>query len=192
MRRARVATLVLAGVVGASGAALAEKADRDLPTNIEANRMSADDARRMTIFEGSVVLTRGTIRLIADRVVVRQDSEGFQFATATGKPARFRQRQDPKPPETEGVWLEGEALRMELDDRSGKIELYDTARVKRGGDEVAGDYILLDQRSDYFSVSTGKDGKDAAPGKEGTPAGRVKATIQPKPRPPEPPAGAPK
>lgn len=177
MRRACAAALVLAGAVGASGAVLAEKADRDLPTQIEANRMSADDARRMTIFEGSVVLTRGTIRLSADRVVVRQDAEGFQFATATGKPARFRQRQDPKPPETEGVWLEGEALRMELDDRSGKIELYDSARVKRGGDEVAGDYILLDQRSDYFSVSTGKD--------VATAGGRVKAVIQPKPRPPE-------
>jgi lipopolysaccharide export system protein LptA len=182
MRRAcAVALLTLA----LAPPALAEKADRDLPTQIEANKMSADDARRMTIFEGSVVLTRGTIRLLAERVVVRQDSEGFQFATATGKPARFRQRQDPKPPETEGVWLEGEALRMEMDDRSGKIELYDNARVKRGGDEVAGNYILLDQRSDYFSVSTGKDGKDAAPGKEGTTAGRVKAVIQPKPRPPE-------
>jgi lipopolysaccharide export system protein LptA len=184
MRRARVAALVLAiGCVGASGAVLAEKADRDMPTQIEANKMSADDARRMTIFEGSVVLTRGTMRLNADRVVVRQDAEGFQYATATGKPARFRQRQDAKPPETEGVWLEGEALRMEIDDRSGKIELYDNAHVKRGGDEVAGSYILLDQRSDYFSVSTGKD---AAPGKEATTAGgRVKAVIQPKPRPPE-------
>jgi lipopolysaccharide export system protein LptA len=175
------------GCIGASGAGLAEKADRDMATQIEANKMSADDARRMTIFEGSVVLTRGTMRLMAERVVVRQDSEGFQFATATGKPARFRQRQDPKPPETEGVWLEGEALRMEIDDRSGKIELYDDAHVKRGGDEVAGNYILLDQRSDYFSVSTGKD---APAGKEGATAGRVKAVIQPKPRPPEPPAGA--
>ncbi len=184
MRRAGcVAALALAGgAIGASGAALAEKADRDMPTQIEANKMSADDARRMTIFEGSVVLTRGTIRLTAERVVVRQDSEGFQFATATGKPARFRQRQDPKPPETEGVWLEGEALRMEMDDRSGKIELYDNAHVKRGGDEVAGNYILLDQRSDNFSVSTGKD---VQAGKEGTTAGRVKAVIQPKPRPPE-------
>ena len=155
-------------------AALAEKADRDLPMQVEANRMSADDARRLTIFDGNVVLTRGTIRLTADRVVVRQDGEGFQFATATGKPARFRQRQDPKPPETEGTWMEGEALRMEMDDKSGKIELYDAARVKRGGDEVAGNYILLDQRSDFFSVSTGKDGKEAAP------SGRVKAVIQPK------------
>ena len=165
----------------ACASACAEKADQNAPTQIEANRMSADDARRMTIFEGSVVLTRGTIRLTADRVVVRQDAEGFQYATATGKPARFRQRQDAKPPEKEGQWLEGEALRMEMDDRSGRIELYDDARVKRGGDEVAGNYIMLDQRSDFFSVSTGKD-KD---GKEQAPSGRVKAVIQPKPRPPE-------
>ena len=165
----------------ACASACAEKADQNAPTQIEANRMSADDARRMTIFEGGVVLTRGTMRLTADRVVVRQDAEGFQFATATGKPARFRQRQDAKPPEKEGQWLEGEALRMEMDDRSGRIELYDDARVKRGGDEVAGNYIMLDQRSDFFSVSTGKD-KD---GKEQAPSGRVKAVIQPKPRPPE-------
>jgi len=176
VKGARWLALLAAGL---AAAALAEKADRDKPTQIEANKMSADDARRLTIFDGNVVLTRGTMRLMADRVVVRQDAEGFQFATATGKPARFRQRQDPKPPDTEGVWMEGEALRMEVDDRSGKIELYDNAHVKRGGDEVAGNYILLDQRSDYFSVSTGKDAKDAAP------SGRVKAIIQPKPRPPE-------
>ena len=177
MKRARP-VLFVAALVFAAGA-IAEKADLNMPTQIEANRMSADDARRMTIFEGSVLVTRGTMRLTADRVVVRQDNEGWQFATATGKPARFRQRQDPKPPETEGTWMEGEALRMEMDDKSGKIELYDAARVKRGGDEVAGNYILLDQRSDYFSVSTGKDGKD---GKDAAPPGRVKAVIQPKPR----------
>ena len=177
MRRALAALAALAF----AGAARAEKADAGMPTQIEANRMSADDARRMTIFEGAVVLTRGTIRLTADRVVVRQDGEGFQYATATGKPARFRQRQDAKPPEKEGVWLEGEALRMEMDDRSGRIELYDEAHVKRGGDEVAGNYILIDQRSDFFSVSTAKDGKETAP-----PGGRVKAVIQPsKPRPAE-------
>ena len=181
-----LACLCLAACGTASRAAHAEKADRDKPTQIEANKMSADDTRRLTIFDGNVVMTRGTMRLMADRVVVRQDAEGFQFATATGKPAKFRQRQDPKPPDTEGLWMEGEALRMEVDDKNGKIELYDEAHVKRGGDEVAGNYILLDQRSDFFSVSTGKDAKDAAPAG----GGRVKMTIQPKPRPPEPPAGA--
>jgi len=147
-----------------------EKADRDKPTQVEANRMSADDARRLNIFEGDVVVTKGTIRLTAERLVVRQDAEGFQFATATGKPARFRQRQDPKPGEKEGIWVDGEALRIELDDRNQKIELFDNARVNRGGDEVAGDYIFVDQRSDFYQVSSGK----------GPAKGRVKAVIQPK------------
>jgi len=133
--------------------------------------MSADDARRLNIFEGDVVVTKGTIRLTADRLVVRQDAEGFQFATANGKPARFRQRQDPKPGEKEGIWIEGEALRIELDDKNQKIELFDNARVSRGGDEVAGDYIFVDQRSDFYQVSSGKN--PAA-------KGRVKAVIQPK------------
>jgi lipopolysaccharide export system protein LptA len=151
-------------------AAFAEKADRDKPTQVEANRMSADDARRLNVFEGSVVLTKGTITLRADRLVVRQDAEGFQFATATGRPVRFRQRQDPKPGEKEGIWLDGEALRIEFDDRSQKIELYENARVTRGCDEVAGNYISVDQRSDFYEVSAGK----------GAEKGRVKAVIQPK------------
>ena len=153
--------------------AFAEKADRDKPTNIEANRMSADDVRRMNIFEGNVVLTKGTIRVTADRIVVRQDAEGYQLSTATGRPVRFKQRQDPKEGEKEGQWVDGEALRVEIDDRNQKIELFDNARVNRGGDEVAGNYIFVDQRSDFFSVTAGKGDKGEKPG-------RVRATIQPK------------
>jgi len=154
--------------------AAAETADRDKPTQIEANRMSADDVRRMTIFEGNVVLTRGTVSVRAERVIVRQDAEGYQSASATGTPVRLRQRQDPKPPETEGIWMEGEALRIEIDDRNGKIEMFDAARVKRGGDEVAGDYIFVDQRSDFFTVRSNK----STP--EGAGQGRVRAVLQPK------------
>src|SRR6185503_7524744 len=171
MKRLAFLLLVLAGP------ALAEKADRDKPTQVEANKMSADDARRLNIFEGEVVVTKGTIRLTAEKLIVRQDAEGFQLATATGKPAKFRQRQDAKPGEKEGIWVEGEALRIELDDKNQKIELFDKARVNRGGDEVAGDYIFVDQRADFYQVSSGKGGEKH---------GRVKAVIQSKP-----PAGAP-
>ena len=152
-----------------AGSALAEQADSSKPTQIEANKMSADDARRTNVFEGNVVVTRGTLRIQADRIVVRQDKEGNQYATATGNPVRFRQRQDAKPPEKEGAWMEGEARRIELDDKAGRVELFESARVNRGGDEVAGDYILVDQKSDFFTVTPGKG------------EGRVRATIQPKP-----------
>jgi lipopolysaccharide export system protein LptA len=164
MRRLALLLLALAAP------ALAEKADKDQPTQVEANKMSADDARRLNIFEGQVVLTKGTITIRADRLVVRQDADGFQLATATGRPVRFRQRQDAKPGEKEGIWVEGEALRIEVDDRNQKIELYENARVNRGGDEVAGNYILVDQTSEFFSVSAGKGGDE-----------RVKMVIQPKP-----------
>ena len=149
--------------------AAAEKADRDKPTNIEANKMSSDDARSMNIFEGNVVLTKGTITVRADRIVVHHDPEGFQLTTATGSPVRFRQRQDPKDGK-EGAWMDGEAQRIEMDDRDEKIELFDKARVNRDGDEVTGDYIFVDQRSDFFQVNAGKDSA----------GGRVKAVIQPK------------
>ena len=172
---AAACTVLCALPVGAN----AETADREKPTQIEANRMSADDVRRLNIFEGNVVLTRGTISVHAERIVVRQDAEGFQFATATGAPVRLRQRQDAKPPETEGVWMDGEALRIEIDDRVGKIEMFEEARVKRGGDEVAGNYIFVDQRSDFFSVKS--DGSPDQP----SGGGRVRAVLQPKPQPAE-------
>lgn len=156
--------------------ALAEKADKDKPTHIEASRMSSDDATRMSIFEGSVVLTKGTVVVRADRIVVHQDAEGFQLSTAYGKPVRFRQKGDRKG-DKEGVWTDGEALRVEIDDRNERIELFERARVTRDQDVVNGEYIFLDQRTEFFSVSAAKGAAPTAP------EGRVKAVIQPKSKP---------
>ena len=173
MRR-RLAILLAAAIAAVSAfSALAEKADREKPTQVEANRMTSDEARRISIFEGNVVLTKGTLQLQAERVVVRQDADGFQHASATGSPVRFRQKSDPRNGE-EGVWLEGEAGRIEIDERNERVELYENARVTRDQDVVRGAYILYDQRSEFFSVSSAK----------GAPGSRVTAVIQPsKPKP---------
>ena len=55
--------------------ARAEKADREKPTKVEANRMTSDEARRISIFEGNVVFTKGTISVRAERIVVRQEPQ---------------------------------------------------------------------------------------------------------------------
>ena len=177
--KTRIALVAIALGVLSPCLARAEKSDKDKPTHIEASRMSSDDARRISIFEGSVVLTKGTVLVRAERLVVRQDADGFQFATATGKPVRFRQKADPKG-DKDGVWTEGEAQRIEIDDRNERIELFERARVTRDQDEVHGEYIFLDQRTEFFSVSTAKD---AAPAAAPAPGGRVKAVIQPKSKP---------
>lgn len=147
----------------------AEKADREKPTQVEADRMTSDEARRISIFEGNVVLTKGTMQLRAERVVVRQDADGFQHASASGSPVKFRQRSDARGNQ-EGVWLDAEARRIEVDERNERVELHENARVTRDQDEVRGSYILYDQRSEFFSVSSPKD----------APGARVHAVIQPK------------
>lgn len=166
----------------APDSANAEKADKDKPTNIEANRMSSDDARRISIFEGNVVLTKGTILVRAERITVRQDPEGYQISIATGNPARFRQKRDGK-----DEWIDGEALTIEIDDKKERIDLREQARILRDKDEVRGDAISVDQRSEFFSVLSGKSVATSA-----NPEGRVRAVIQPKAKPDEQATSAPK
>ncbi|HEU4646803.1 MAG TPA: lipopolysaccharide transport periplasmic protein LptA [Burkholderiales bacterium] len=168
--RQRHAILLAAAIAAMSAfSATAEKADREKPTQIEANRMTSDEARRVSIFVGNVVLTKGTLKLQAERLEVRQDADGFQHATATGSPVRFRQKSDPRGG-LEGVWIDAEAGRIEIDEKAERVEMRESARVTRDKDEVRGSYILYDQRSEFFSVTSTKDAPDA----------RVRAVIQPK------------
>ena len=87
-----VAAVVLLLAIGA--VAHAERTDRDKPVNIEADRMLADDQKQTAVFEGRVVLTQGTFVLRADKLTVRQDTQGFQTGVAVGAPATFRQKRD--------------------------------------------------------------------------------------------------
>ncbi len=178
--RTLAACAALGGALLSFADAQAEKTDKDKPTQIDANRMTSDDARRISIFEGNVVLTKGTILVRADRITVRQDAEGFQISTASGAPARFRQKRDGK-----DEWIDGEALLIEIDDKKEKVELREKARIVRDKDEVRGDIISVDTRSEFFSVTGGKSAITGA-----NPEGRVRAVIQPKARADEPGAGA--
>ncbi len=167
MRRS-VAAVVLLLAIGV--VAHAERTDRDKPVNIEADRMLADDQKQTAVFEGRVVLTQGTFVLRADKLTVRQDTQGFQTGVAVGTPATFRQKRDGA-----DEWIDGEALRIEYDGKSERVELFDKARVSRDKDEVRGNYISYDSRTEVFRVQPSKDAA-GPPGREG----RVRAVIQPK------------
>lgn len=173
-RQGIAALLVLAGACAAP-AVLAEKADRDKPVNIESDRMNADDARRIATFEGRVVLTQGTMTLRADRITVRQDRDGFQFGTATGKPASFRQKRDGA-----NEYIEAEAERIEYNARAEKVEFFENARMRRdGGDDVRGNYISYDAVTEHFTVNSRPAGGAGEPARTG-PQDRVRAVIQPR------------
>ena len=74
-----------------AGTVLAERADRDQPVNLEADRATVQDANKLATFTGNVVLTQGTLVIRADKMTVKEDASGFQYATAFGNLVSFRQ-----------------------------------------------------------------------------------------------------
>ncbi len=159
--------------------AFAEKADSTKPTVVDADQMAYDDVKQVNTFTGTVVLTRGTLLMKAARVIVTQDAAGYQFATlyaAPGGRATFRQKRDGGP----DLWIEGEADRIEYDGKTEIAKLYTKAKMRRlegvkPTDEVEGEFISYDSRTEFFSVNNTIAGGESKAG-----AGRIKAVIQPR------------
>jgi lipopolysaccharide export system protein LptA len=168
-----VVVAAFAALTLAAQPALAEKADREKPINLEADRVTVDDAKQLSTFTGKVVLTQGTLIIRGDRMEVRQDSEGFKNGITWGNLAYFRQKRDGY-----DEYIEGWAERIEYDSRADKMQMFNRASMKKGNDEVRGNYISYDARTEFFQVIGG--GAKAAAGENAD--GRVRAVIQPKPK----------
>lgn len=153
--------------------AVAESADRDKPIELEADTVTVNDAKKTSTYTGKVILTQGTLVIRADKLIVREDKEGFQHSTSTGNPTTFKQKREGK-----NEYMEGSGQRIEYDGRMDKVQLYTRAWVKRGEDIVYGDYISYDANAEYAEVIGGAKSESG-----GSSTGRVKAIIQPKNRP---------
>ena len=155
--------------------AYAEKADSEKPINLEADRISMDDVKKVQVFDGNVILTQGTLQIRTSKLVVTQDADGFQKGVATSGAnglARFKQKLEGK-----DEYIEGEAERIEHDARSEVTQFFVRAWVKNGQDEVKGHYISYNSLTENYLVTNGAgDTKTAT----GAPQARVRAIIQPK------------
>ncbi|MFZ9406232.1 MAG: lipopolysaccharide transport periplasmic protein LptA [Burkholderiaceae bacterium] len=153
--------------------AQAERADRFQPIQVESDRMQYDDIKQVNVFTGQVVLTRGTLVLRSDQLVLRQDPEGYAHGTATGQLARFRQKRDGL-----NEWIEGQGEELIYDGKAETLRILRKAQVRRldGSrllDEIEGASILYDSRSEHYTV-------EGAGARAPAGSGRVRVTIQPR------------
>lgn len=148
----------------------AERADRDKPIHLEADQVRIDDAQQVSTFTGNVKLSQGTLLIRGDKIVVTQDQDGFKHGTAYGNTASFRQKR-------EGLdeYVEGYGERIEYDTRAETVDFYVRARLKRELDEVLGEHIIYNAKTEIFQVNGGTS-------TESTPPKRVRAVLQPKPK----------
>jgi lipopolysaccharide export system protein LptA len=159
--------------------ALAEKADRNKPMNIEADTLRYDDVNQVSVFAGNVALTKGSIVIRASRVDVRQDPDGYQFGVITGTPQKrafFRQKR-----EGQDEYIEGESELIEYDGRADTVKFSRKALLRRLrgatlADEITGAVIVYENLTETFSV----DG-NATKGSSTAQGGRVRAMLTPKP-----------
>jgi lipopolysaccharide export system protein LptA len=149
----------------------AENADRSSPLHLASDSMTLDDAKQISTFEGHVELKQGTLQITAEKIVVVEDNQGYQHMTATGAPASFRQKM-----EGSDEYAEGFGERIEYDTRADKVDFFKNARVKRGQDEVTGDFITYNSNTEIFQAR----GKPASAGSKASSKDRVRAVIQPK------------
>lgn len=155
----------------------AEKADSSKPIEVKFDQADFDDVKQIKTFTGNVILTRGTIRMTSPKAVVTQDPEGYQFVVLTGTPgvqATFRQKLDGDTDK----WVEGQADRIEYDDKTELVKLISKGRIKQleSGkitSQVDGEFISYDSRREVFAVKNTSSG-ESKPG-----AGRGTMVIQP-------------
>lgn len=153
--------LALALTLLGPGAAHAERADRLLPMVVESDgkqAASVDLARKVTVINGNVSISQGSLLIRAERVEIREASPGRFVAQARGtpdQPSRFQQKRD----RLDEV-IQAEADRVEYDSAAERVRFSGNARLRvlRGGsvtDEASAAAIVYDQKADTLVFEGG-------------------------------------
>ncbi|HEY5800161.1 MAG TPA: lipopolysaccharide transport periplasmic protein LptA [Burkholderiaceae bacterium] len=171
----KTAVALLLGLLGLA-AAQAEKADSTKEATLEADQAVIDNVKQVSTLTGNVVLARGTLLLKAGKAIHTTDPAGYDFVSlyaAPGQTVSFRQKRDGG-----DLWVEGQAERVEYDGKTEIVQFFTKAKLRqlegaRTTEEITGDFISYNSRSEIFSVNAKSGGENVAG------SGRVKMVLQP-------------
>ena len=172
--------LMLLGLLALALPAGAEKTDREKPIRYSASSLDGNEAEQSVLLSGKVEIVQGTIVVKADRVVLKQQADGSYNVSATGKPVYFRQKMD-----NSDEFVDAQAQRIEYLGSKDLVELYEQGWIKRGKDELRGNFLTYNSANGAFA------GRGTWPPSTTAPAGdgRISGVIQPKAKEPAKPDG---
>lgn len=144
-------------------------------TQVLSDSLSYDDKTKTSVFTGDVIMTRGLLTLRSDELTIREDTEGYQFGTATVEGSkRVYIRQD-RPEDFEV--LQGIGERAEYDGKAETFDLIGRARLTRficgkPFDSISGERVRYFQKTDRYQAFGGPNSDNAS--------GRVRSVVQPR------------
>ena len=159
--------LILGTFLLSSAPAWALETDQQQPLYLEADNAEMDEAKRLSLYSGSVIVRQGSLEIRADQVTIHHaEDKRPQLVIAIGKPASYKQAV-----EGEEKPVQAEALRMEYQADKDEITLIDQAVVFQGTDTFRSDRILYDRTNARVKAGASAKGKE-----------RVRIHITPPPK----------
>ena len=143
------------------------ESDKDQPMHLEADSLSVDEASGVVLYEGSVEITQGSLKIWADQLWIHHRKGKTEKIIGEGSPVRFRQL-----PDAGGEEVRGEARRVEIHEARNELLLIDDALLEQGSKHFRSDRIIYNR--DKAMVKAG----GSAQGKK-----RVQVVIEPRKQP---------
>ncbi|AUX92096.1 lipopolysaccharide ABC transporter substrate-binding protein LptA [Mixta gaviniae] len=147
--------LLITTLLAASVPALALTGDSEKPVNIDSANQALDLQGNVATFTGNVIVTQGSIKITADKVVVTRPGgdSNKTIVDAYGNPATFYQLQD------DGKPVKGHAQKMRYELAKDFVELTGNAYIEQLDSNVKGDritYLVKEQKMQAFSQGQSK------------------------------------
>ncbi|HET7923029.1 MAG TPA: lipopolysaccharide transport periplasmic protein LptA [Gammaproteobacteria bacterium] len=169
--------LLLCAALFAAASAFALSSDKHQPMNIQADHGEFRNNTRTNAgtgtYTGHVLITQGSIRISADKAVVKTLNGALQDADITGSPATFQQQSD------KGEMIHGRADRIHYHADTNQVDMTGHAHMQQGLRQMSADVIHYNTETEYMVATGGKDGE------------RVHITVPPKQDSGQPAAGGP-
>ncbi|ACS87412.1 lipopolysaccharide ABC transporter substrate-binding protein LptA [Musicola paradisiaca] len=142
--------LVASALFAVSLPALALTGDTDQPIHIDSDQQALDMQSNVVTFTGNVIVTQGSIKVQADKVVVTRPNgqQGHEIIEGYGNPATFYQMQD------NGKPVKGHAQKMRYELDKQLVILTGNAYLEQLDSNVKGDritYLVQQQQMEAFS-----------------------------------------
>lgn len=144
----------------------ARESDLQQPIDVSADRSEYDEREGTQTLIGNVEISQGSMRISAERVVIRLKDLKLARVEGSGTPIRFEQENEAGEP------IRGEAREISYDATSGTLVLSGAATLARPGQTLTSERIVFEARTQKVSAEGGPD-------KDGEPGGRVNIRIEP-------------
>ncbi len=126
--------------------ATALESDRKQPINIKADRITINEKKGFSHYQGNVVIVQGTLRVTGDDVTVYMQDDILKRIIVIGNPATFQQQ-----PEEGKKLVKSRAGKMEYDVNKNLLYLRHKAEVEQGLNHFSGDYLQYNTRTSTIS-----------------------------------------